>query len=40
MSNTHISNMQNSRHRDALRAVHDELLQLAIRRMEHAKEKQ
>ena len=34
MSNTHIQNMQTDRHRDAARAVHDELLQLAIRRAE------
>lgn len=41
MSNTHIQNMETDRHRDATRAVHDELLQLAIRRMEHrTKEKQ
>ena len=38
MSNTHIQNMTTDRHRDALRAVHDELLQLVIRRMEQAKE--
>ena len=40
MSNTHIQNMQTDRHRDAARAVHAELLALAIRRMEHAKEQQ
>lgn len=34
MSNTHIQNMETDRHRDATRAVHDELLQLAIRRAE------
>ena len=33
MSNTHIQNMETDRHRDATRAVHNELLQLAIRRM-------
>ena len=38
MSNTHIQNMQTDRQRDATRAVHDELLQLAIRRMKHTKE--
>ena len=39
MSNTHIQNMQTDRNRDATRAVHAELLQLAIRRAEeHAKE--
>ena len=38
MSNTHIQNMETDRHREALRAVHDELLQLAIRRMKHTKE--
>ena len=38
MSNTHIQNMQTDRHRDVTRAVHDELLALAIRRMEQAKE--
>ena len=42
MSNTHIQNMQTDRHRDATRAVHDELLQLALRRAEEhrTKEKQ
>ena len=40
MSNTHIQNMQTDRDRDVTRAVHNELLQLAIRRMEQAKEKQ
>ena len=39
MSNTHIQNMETDRHRDATRAVHNELLQLALRRMEHTKEK-
>ena len=40
MSNTHIQNMETDRHRDATRAVHDELLQLAARRAEeHAKER-
>ena len=40
MSNTHIQNMETDRHRDATRAVHNELLQLAIRRMEHRTEEQ
>ena len=34
MSNTHIQNMQTDRHRDATRAVHEELLALALRRAE------
>ena len=38
MSNTHIQNMQTDRQRDAARAVHAELLALAIRRMEHRTE--
>lgn len=38
MSNTHIQNMETDRQRDAARAVHNELLQLAIRRMEHRTE--
>ena len=41
MSNTHIQNMQTDRHRDATRAVHNELLQLAARRAEqHARQKE
>ena len=40
MSNTHIQNMETDRQRDAARAVHNELLQLAIRRMEHRTEEQ
>ena len=41
MSNTHIQNMQTDRQRDAARAVHDELLALALRRAEeHTKGKQ
>ena len=41
MSNTHIQNMQTDRHRDAARAVHDELLALAIRRAEeHARQQE
>lgn len=40
MSNTHIQNMETDRQRDATRAVHNELLQLAIRRMEHRTEEQ
>ena len=39
MSNTHIQNMETDRQRDVTRAVHNELLQLALRRMEHTKEK-
>ena len=38
MSNTHIQNMETDRQRDVTRAVHNELLQLAIRRMEHRTE--
>lgn len=41
MSNTHIQNMQTDRQRDAARAVHDELLQLALRRAEqHARQQE
>ena len=41
MSNTHIQNMETDRHRDATRAVHDELLSLEIRRTEqHARQKE
>ena len=40
MSNTHIQNMETDRQRDAARAVHAELLALAIRRMEHRTEEQ
>ena len=40
VSNTHIQNMETDRQRDAARAVHAELLQLAIRRMEHRTEEQ
>lgn len=40
MSNTHIQNMETDRQRDAARAVHNELLQLAIRRAEHRTEEQ
>ena len=40
MSNTHIQNMETDRQRDVARAVHNELLQLAIRRMEHRTEEQ
>ena len=40
MSNTHIQNMETDRQRDVTRAVHDELLQLALRRAEqHTKER-
>ena len=38
MSNTHIQNMQTDRHRDATRAVHEELLALALRRAEQRPE--
>ena len=38
MSTAHLERMATDRHREALRAVHDELLQLAIRRMEHRTE--
>ena len=41
VSNTHIQNMQTDRHRDATRAVHEELLALALRRAEeHARQKE
>ena len=41
MSNTHIQNMQMDCHRDAARAVHEELLALALRRMEeHARQQE
>jgi len=40
MSTAHLERMTTDRHREALRAVHDELLQLAIRRMEHRTEEQ
>ena len=35
MSTAHLEQMRENRQRDAARAVHAELLQLAIRRMEH-----
>ena len=35
MSTAHLDQMRENRQRDATRAVHAELLQLAIRRMEH-----
>ena len=38
MATTHIERMTNDRERDAQRAVHEELLALAIRRMEHRTE--
>lgn len=39
MSTAHLDQMRENRQRDATRAVHAELLQLAIRRAEeHAKE--
>lgn len=41
MSTAHLDQMRENRQRDATRAVHEELLALAIRRAgEHAKEKQ
>ena len=40
MSNTHIQNMETDRQRDVTRAVHNELLQLALRRMEYRTEEQ
>ena len=41
MSHAHLEQMRENRQRDAARAVHDELLQLALRRAEeHTKEKQ
>lgn len=41
MATTHIERMTNDRERDAQRAVHEELLALALRRAEqHAKEQQ
>ena len=39
MSTAHLDQMRESRQRDVTRAVHNELLALAIRRMEQAKEK-
>lgn len=40
MSTAHLDQMRENRQRDAARAVHEELLQLAIRRMEHRTEEQ
>ena len=42
MSHAHLEQMRENRQRDATRAVHDELLQLALRRAEEhrTKEKQ
>ena len=40
MATAHLDQMRENRQRDVTRAVHAELLQLAIRRMEHAKEQQ
>lgn len=40
MSTAHLEQMRENRQRDAARAVHNELLQLAIRRMEHRTEEQ
>ena len=38
MSTAHLDQMRENRHRDAARAVHAELLQLAIRRAERRAE--
>ena len=38
MSTAHLDQMREDRQRDAARAVHNELLQLALRRMEHRTE--
>ena len=40
MSTAHLDQMRENRQRDAARAVHAELLALAIRRMEHRTEEQ
>ena len=40
VSRTHIDNAQQERQSNAARAVHEELLALAIRRMEHRTEEQ
>lgn len=40
MSTAHLDQMRENRQRDAARAVHNELLQLAIRRAEHRTEEQ
>lgn len=40
MSTAHLDQMRENRQRDVTRAVHAELLQLAIRRMEHRTEEQ
>ena len=41
MATAHLERMATDRQRDVTRAVHDELLQLALRRAEeHAKEQQ
>lgn len=40
MSRTHIDNALQERRSNASRAVHEELLALAIRRMEHRTEEQ
>ena len=40
MSHAHLEQMCENRQRDAARAVHAELLALAIRRMEHRTEEQ
>ena len=38
MSTAHLDQMRENRQRDVTRAVHNELLQLALRRMEHRTE--
>ena len=40
MSTAHLDQMRENRQRDAARAVHNELLQLAIRRIEHRTEEE
>ena len=40
MSTAHLDQMREDHQRDVTRAVHNELLQLAIRRMEHRTEEQ
>ncbi|WP_259878149.1 hypothetical protein [Brachybacterium muris] len=40
MSTAHLEQMRENRQRDVTRAVHAELLQLAIRRAEHRTEEQ
>ena len=40
MSTAHLDQIRENRQRDVTRAVHAELLQLAIRRMEHRTEEE